>query len=260
MGNRTISTRVWVEFRDAAVLSVIHLQQHRQSTLPPGSPKPALFANTWLQTRRGSKYRNAFSPQNEALCTDHKQKCTLVLWEPQAIKFTEETLQLRLFFQMQIRDVPVIKYFSGQISVSKTTSRPSPLYFWIPLFSSYLLFTASCTDFPEQSRSTLPFPTFTRTEVIQRLMSNLHFWAKALWEWVKFTPLASREYAGRKVHTGRRSPWQRTLPGVQWHNQTQTRVSKAEIPTIISCFLAIPNISTLSSQRQHLQGRVLLVK
>lgn len=43
-----------------------------------------------------------------------------------------------------------------------------------------------------------------------------------------------------------RSAKLRKLPGVYWHNQTQTQVSKAEIHTIISCFLTIPNISILS--------------
>lgn len=64
--------------------------------------------------------------------------------------------------------------FNGQISVSKTTSPTSPFYFCIRLFSTVhlLLFSASCNDFTEKSCSTLPFPTFTRTEVLQHLTSS----------------------------------------------------------------------------------------
>lgn len=173
---------VWAEFRDAAVLSVIHLQRHLQSTLPPSSPKPVLFANAWLQTRRGSKYIHVFFPQNEPIAS--KQWSQPEMHIPQAIKFTEETLQLRLCFQMQIRVWSNLwsNLFSGQISVSKNTSPPSQFYFWICLFSTVHLmcFSASRNDFAAQSCPTLPFPTFTQTEVLQHLISNLHFWTKAL--------------------------------------------------------------------------------
>lgn len=153
--------------------------------------------------------------------------------------------------------------FTGQISVSKTTSSSSPLYFQTCPFSTdhLLLFSASCNDFTAQSCPTLSILTFTQTEVLQHLISNLHFWTQACKsDRAKFTPLASREDGTHGGVPG----WGDFLvfPGAIQHK----KVSKAEIltsshhPTVIPCFLTIPNISIPSSQREHLQCRVLLIK
>lgn len=118
--------------------------------------------------------------------------------------------------------------FNGQISVSKTTSPTSPFYFCIRLFSTVhlLLFSASCNDFTEKSCSTLPFPTFTRTEVlqtsyfIQTCTSELR---PCRSEGVTFTPQQAGSVQGGR-YTQKSASLRRFL-GVYWHNLTQTQVS-----------------------------------
>lgn len=158
--------------------------------------------------------------------------------------------------------------FNGQISVSKTTSPTSPFYFCIRLFSTVhlLLFSASCNDFTEQSCSTLPFPTFTRTEVLQHLTSSKPALLNSDPVGVRESRLhPSKQGVCREEGTHRRAPhWgdfsSRCLLA-QSNTNTSLQSSHEQPPSHNHLlFLTIPNISILSSQRQHLKGRVPLIK
>lgn len=151
----------------------------------------------------------------------------------------------------------MIKSFQGQISVSKIPPHHPNFtseYASSPQFIS-CVFQLAVMILQHKVAQLSPFPPSLGQKfyniLFQTCTSELRLCRS---EWVKFTPLASREYAGRKVHTEQ----------CQAEETSQCLLAQSNTNTSLQGWNPHNHLllshNTKHQHPQHLQGRVLLIK